>query len=45
MPMYKIILKELNDEDSWTVVMEVDIRLEVCKNLPSESISPKNKWH
>ena len=45
MPMYKIILKELNDEDSWTVVMEVDIRLEVCKNLPSESFSPENKWH
>ena len=38
--MYKIIQKELDDEDSWTVFMEVDIRLEVCKNLTSESISP-----
>ena len=43
--MYKIIQKELDDEDSWTVFMEVDIRLEVCKNLSSESISPENKRH
>ena len=41
--MYKIIQKELDDEDSWTMVMEADIRLEVCKNLPSESISPSHK--
>ena len=43
--MYKIIQNELDDEVSWTVVMEVDIHLEVCKNLPYESISPENKLH
>ena len=32
--MYKIIQKELDDEDSWTMVMEVGGHgsLEVCKN-------------
>ena len=34
MPMYKIIQKEFDDEDSCTKVMENGIRLEVCKNLP-----------
>ena len=43
--MYKIIQNELDDEDKLTMVMEVDIRLEVSKSLPSESISPENKWH
>ena len=43
--MYKIIQNELDDEDSWTMVMDIDFRLEVSKSLPSESISPENKWH
>jgi len=30
--------------DSRTVVMEVEIRLEVCNNLPAEWTSPENGW-
>ena len=35
MPMYKIIQKDFDDEDSLNVFMEIDVRLEVCKNLSS----------
>ena len=36
--------KVLVDENSRTVVMEVEIRSGVCNNSPTESTSPENGW-
>jgi hypothetical protein len=34
--------KVLKSLDSWTVVMEVETRSEVCNNIPAEGFSPEN---
>jgi len=41
---HQIPQKVLVHFDRWTVVMEVEIRLEVCNNLPSEWTSLENEW-
>ena len=39
--MYKIIQKDLDDEESWLRVVKNDIYLEVCRNLPYKQLDLK----